>query len=242
MTGLQSRAIDLYSRMQLQRLANFIALASIKLFANTFYTVRNKWVHTHTEDPWQDMRLLVLLNHTSLFEPLLLGAAPWRLIWRISGRILAPGADVTMDRPIAGRLLKYIAPKMMPISRERDETWDNFLEAIEPESVIIIAPEGRMRRANGLDKDGNPMSVRGGVADILEMLGEGKMVIVYSGGLHHVQVPGQGLPKLFKKIQLQCERIDIAEYVDEMWQVDDLPFRKAVVRDMEERMERNVPR
>jgi len=228
--------------MKLQRLANFIALASIKLFFNTFYSVRNKWVHLHDEDPWKDMRLLVLLNHTSLFEPLLLGAAPWRLIWRIAGRIIAPGADVTMERPIAGRLLKYIAPRMVPISRERDETWDRFLDAITPESVIIIAPEGRMRRANGLDKDGNPMSVRGGVADILEMLGSGKMVIVYSGGLHHVQVPGQGLPKLFKHINVQCERLDIAQYVASMKQMPDLTLRKAVVCDLEERMARHVPK
>ncbi|MCB9186390.1 MAG: 1-acyl-sn-glycerol-3-phosphate acyltransferase [Flavobacteriales bacterium] len=228
--------------MSLQRLANFIALASIKLFAITFYKVENTWLHNHEEDPWKGMRLLVLLNHTSLFEPLLLGAAPWRMLWRIAGRIIAPGADVTMDRPIAGKFLKYIAPKMVPISRERDETWDNFLNAIEPESVVIIAPEGRMKRADGLDKHGNPMSVRGGVADILEMLQTGKMVIVYSGGLHHVQVPGQGLPKLFKHIRLQSEKVDIADYIEQMRQMPDVSFRKAVVQDMEDRMELNVPK
>ncbi|MBI1288555.1 MAG: hypothetical protein GC178_13370 [Flavobacteriales bacterium] len=125
--------------MFLQRVANFIALASIKLFARTFYKVENTWLHNYGQDPWKGMRLLVLLNHTSLLEPLLLGAAPWRMLWRIAGRIIAPGADVTMDRPIVGRFLKYIAPKMMPISRQRDETWDRFLESIQPESVIIIA-------------------------------------------------------------------------------------------------------
>lgn len=227
--------------MSAQRVVNFIALASIKLFARMFYRVENTWLHNHEEDPWKGMRLLVLLNHTSLFEPLLLGAAPWRMLWRIAGRIIAPGADVTMDRPIAGKFLKYIAPKMVPISRERDETWDNFLNTIEPESVVIIAPEGRMKRPNGMDKHGNPMSVRSGVVDILEMLQEGKMVIVYSGGLHHVQVPGQGLPKLFKHIRLQCEKLDIKTYVEQMRSVPDVSFRKAVVQDMEERMKRNTP-
>jgi hypothetical protein len=227
--------------MLLQRIVNFMALASIKLFARTFYRVHNHWLHTHTDDPWKDVRLIALLNHTSLFEPLLLGAAPWRMLWRIAGRIIAPGADVTMDRPIAGRLLKYVAPKMVPISRERDETWDNFLRTISADSVVIIAPEGRMKRPNGLDKNGQPMSVKGGVADILQMLGHGKMVLVYSGGLHHVQVPGQGLPHLFKHIEMQCEKLDISWYVQQMQARTEVDFHRAVIQDLEARMKRNVP-
>jgi hypothetical protein len=228
--------------MLIQRITNFISLASIKLFARAFYTVKLTWLHPLDTDPWKNIKLIALLNHTSLFEPLFLGAAPWRLLWRIAGRIIAPGADVTMDRPVAGWFLKYIAPKMVPISRERDETWDRFLNTIESDSVVIIAPEGRMRRANGLDKDGNPMSVRGGVADILEVLPHGEMVIIYSGGLHHVQVPGQGLPKLFKTIEICCEKVNLQEYVKKMKQVPDVSFRKAVVQDMEARMVRHVPR
>ncbi|MGB0916807.1 MAG: 1-acyl-sn-glycerol-3-phosphate acyltransferase [Flavobacteriales bacterium] len=227
--------------MSVARIANFMALASIKLFARTFYKVENKWLHESDGNPWGGLKLLVFLNHTSLFEPLYLGAAPWSMIWQIAGRIIAPGASVTMDRPIAGWLLKYIAPKMIPISRERDETWNNFLDAIEPESIVIIAPEGRMMRENGLDKHGKPMSVRGGVADILEVLPDGEMVLLYSGGLHHVQQPGQGLPKLFKRIQMRTERINIQEYVRQMKSVPNTPFKKAVTSDMEERMKRNVP-
>lgn len=224
------------------RILNFLALASIKLFARTFYRVENTWLNSNPgEDPWKGMRLIVFLNHTSLFEPLLLGAAPWRMLWQMAGRIIAPGADVTMNRPIAGKLLKYIAPKMIPISRERDETWTQFMDAIEPESVVIIAPEGRMMRENGLDKHGNPMSVRGGVADILELLETGEMVIVYSGGLHHVQKPGQGLPKLFKRIRLQCEKINISKYIARMKLNTESSFSKSVKHDLENRMKRNVP-
>ena len=225
------------------RVLNFLALASIKLFARTFYRVENTWLNNKPgEDPWKGMRLIVFLNHTSLFEPLLLGAAPWRMLWQMAGRIIAPGADVTMNRPIAGKLLKYIAPKMIPISRERDETWNQFMDAIEPESVVIIAPEGRMMRENGLDKHGNPMSVRGGVADILELLETGEMVIVYSGGLHHVQKPGEGLPKLFKRIRLQCEKINISKYIATMKQNSESSFTKAVKQDFEDSMKRNVPK
>ncbi len=228
--------------MSLRRIPNFLALASIKLIAQLFYKVETTWLHEHKDDPWKDLKVIALLNHTSLFEPLFLGGAPWRMLWRISGRIIAPGADVTMGRPVAGWFLKFIMPKMVPISRERDDTWDSFLSAIEPESVVIIAPEGRMRRANGMDKNGDPMTVRGGVADILEMLSEGEMVIIYSGGLHHVQVPGQGLPKLFKRIQMNCEKLNIPAYVAQMKAVPNTSFRKAVVADFEARMEQNIPK
>jgi 1-acyl-sn-glycerol-3-phosphate acyltransferase len=227
--------------MRLYKITNFLVLASIKLFARCFYKVENTWLHTEDDDPWKDLKVITLLNHTSLFEPLLLGAVPWRVLWQIAGNIIAPGADVTLDRPVAGWFLKFMMPKMVPISRERDETWANFLNAIKPDSVVIVAPEGRMRRANGLDKNGNPMTIRGGIADILEMLPDGEMVIAYSGGLHHIQVPGQGLPKLFKRIRLQTERLNIRDYVAQMKAVPNTKFRKAMASDLEARMERNVP-
>ncbi len=228
--------------MRISRITNFIVLASIKLFALIFYRVENEWINTEEANPWKGVKLIALLNHTSLFEPLLLGAAPWGMLWRIAGRIISPGASVTMDRPIAGWLLTFIMPKMVPISRERDETWDNFLNAIEEHSVVIIAPEGRMMRGDGLDKNGKPMSVRGGVADILEALPYGEMVLVYSGGLHHIQQPGQGLPKLFKRIKMRCERISIPAYVQQMQEVPGTTFKKAVIQDIEERMKQHVPR
>lgn len=228
--------------MSLQRIANFFSLGSIKLFANVFYSVSNEWVNESEGNPWKGTKLIVFLHHTSLFEPLLLGAAPWSMIWQIAGRIIAPGASVTLERPVAGKLLKYVAPKMIPISRERDETWNNFLDAIEEHSVVIIAPEGRMKRPDGLDKHGNPMSVRGGIADILEVMPNGEMVFVFSGGLHHIQVPGQGLPKLFKPIKVRCERVNIQEYVQEMQQQQEASFKKAVIADMEARMKRHVPK
>ena len=227
--------------MRISRITNFLTLALIKVFSMVFYRANNEWLHEHEEDPWKGVKLIALLNHTSLFEPLYLAAAPWRMLWRIAGRIIAPGADVTMDRPLAGWFLKFIAPKMVPISRERDETWDNFLNLIESYSVVIIAPEGRMKRPTGLDKHGKPMSVRGGVADILEMLPYGEMVLAYSGGLHHVQTPGQGLPKLFKRIEVRCEKLNIEEYVNKMKSHPELPYKKAVIQDLEARMAMNIP-
>jgi len=69
-----------------------------------------------------------------------------------------------------------------------------------------------MKRATGLDSEGRTMSVRGGIADILDSVGEGRMLIAYSGGLHHVQVPGQRFPRLFQTIRMRLEVVEIGEY------------------------------
>ena len=228
--------------MRLYRITNFLVLGGIKLLARTFYRVENKWLHKHEDDPWGGVKLIAFLNHTSLYEPLFLGAAPWRMLWRAAGRIVVPAADITMNRPFVGWLFSFFSPHIVSISRERDETWDKFLNEIQEKSVVIILPEGRMMRATGLDKHGNPMTVRGGVADILELMPSGEMVIIYSGGLHHVQVPGQLIPKFFKRIQIRCEKINIQDYVRQMRKTPDTTFKKAVINDLELRLERNNPK
>ncbi len=228
--------------MRLDRITNFIVLGGIKLLARTFYRVENKWLHKHEDDPWEGVKIIAFLNHTSLYEPLFLGAAPWRMLWRAAGRIVVPAADITMSRPFVGWLFRFISPHIVSISRKRDETWDKFLDEIHEKSVVIILPEGRMMRATGLDKHGNPMTVRGGVADILELVPGGEMVIVYSGGLHHVQVPGQAIPKFFKRIQIRCEKMNIQEYVMQMRGIPNTTFKKAVINDLQLRLERNNPR
>ena len=40
--------------------------------------------------------------------------------------------------------------------------------------------------------------------------------MVYSGGLHHIQVPGELLPTPFKTIRVRMEMIDIAAYKKEL--------------------------
>ena len=69
-----------------------------------------------------------------------------------------------------------------------------------------------MKRKNGLDKQGRKLSIRGGIADILQKKSEGKMLIIYSGGMHHIQAPGEKWPKLFQTIHTRLESTDIAEY------------------------------
>ena len=86
------------------------------------------------------------------------------------------------------------------------------------------------------------MTVRGGIADILESIGEGRMLIGYSGGLHHVQAPGERWPRLFKTIRIRLELLDIGTYRRElMEQAGREGFKRAVVEDLERRRDLYCP-
>jgi hypothetical protein len=64
------------------------------------------------------------------------------------------------------------------------------------------------------------------------------MLLAMSGGLHHVQVPGQRFPKLFKPIRMSLEYLDIPEYKRELG-IDpgEKGFKAAVKRDLQQRTE-----
>ena len=53
------------------------------------------------------------------------------------------------------------------------------------------------------------MIIRGGVAEILDKIHDGYMILALSGGLHHIQIPGQVIPKLFKKISITYTFINV---------------------------------
>lgn len=105
----------------------------------------------------------------------------------------------------------------------------------------MIAPEGRMKRPNGLDRMGKKMTVKGGVADIIESMNEGGMLLCFSGGLHHVQAPGQLLPMPFKTIKMNLAYFDIKEYKESF--PGSVRERKiAMVADLQNRLETDCPK
>lgn len=220
----------------------FTILFSLKILSKIFYRHDFEFVgDVPPGDPWKGLRLVVFLNHTSLFEPVFLGVTPARFIWRLAAHGVVPAADKTTDRPLVGMVFKFIAHRVIAITRQRDDTWTQVLSTIEKNSMVTIAPEGRMKRATGLDLNGNPMTVRGGVADILLALKEGPMLIAYSGGLHHVQIPGH-MPNLFKTVRLRVEVLDIATYIrDRMAEGGPEQFKKSVIRDLERRRDHYCP-
>ena len=220
----------------------FLVILAVKVVSRIFYRIDMRWIGDVPPDPWRHVRLAVILNHTSLYEALFVGGCPNHFLWRIARHGVAPIAQKTKDRALVGRFYGLMAARVISITRERDETWNEVLRQIDPDAMVVILPEGRMKRASGLDSEGNPMTVRGGIADILETIGEGRMLIAYSGGLHHVQAPGEGFPRLFKTIRMRLEAVDIAGYRNALLaEGGPKGFRRAVVRDLERRRDLYCP-
>lgn len=218
----------------------FFVLLSVKCFAHLFYRFDVSWVAAPIKD-WNQAKVLILLNHTSLYEPLFTALFPISQLWRASRQMVVPGADITLNRPIAGRFFKALGPKVISISRKRDQTWTFFLDQIGEDSLIVILPEGRMKRKTGLDKNNRPMSVLGGFTDILEMVDHGQMVILYSGGLHHIQHPGQKIPKIFRTVKAKLELVDLADYHLHFSEFKGKEKKQAMIADLEARLRKHCP-
>lgn len=220
----------------------FLVILGVRVFAKAFYKIDMQWIGNPGKNPWKGIRLVALLNHTSLYEPLFAGGTPTSFAWRIAHHGVVPAAEKTTGRPIVGLLFKFVARNVIPITRERDQTWFEVLNKIDPDSMVVIAPEGRMKRPNGLDSNGQPMTVRGGIADVLELIPSGPMLLAYSGGLHHVQAPGEPVPRFFKTIRMRLERVDIETYRKELIERYGAEnFKRAVREDLERRRDQNCP-
>jgi hypothetical protein len=64
------------------------------------------------------------------------------------------------------------------------------------------------------------------------------MLIKYSGGLHHIHAPGQRFPRLFKRIQVRMEVVEIQEYKAALDQAEHEGFKTEVIRDLTHRRDR----
>lgn len=227
-------------------LARFSLLLLAKVAIRFFYRFEVSWVGKHYEHPFRGIRVGMILNHTSLFEPLFVSTFPVGFLKDIALKGVFPGADKTMNRPFAGQVLKLLAPKVITVTRRRDDTWSSFMDAVGPDSLVLIAPEGRMKRRDGLDSTGRPMTVRGGIVEVFEKLGHGRAVIAYSGGLHHIQAPGEGFPKLFKTLKIAFEAFDIEDYLETFRKNPALSepkaYRQAIIRDLEIRRDKYCPK
>ena len=224
----------------MRSLIGFIIVLFIRTFSKIFYRLEVNWLTAYSPEIWERARMVVLLNHTSLYEPLFSQALPLKFLWRFVSKMVAPAADKTFNRPLVGTFWKMMIPNASTITRKRDESWSHFLKRIDEKSLIVIAPEGRMKRLTGLDSEGKPMTVRGGIADIIEVLDHGSILVGYSGGLHHVQAPGEHFPRLFKTIKMNFEAIDIVAFKKEM-PAESREFKLKVLESFQKRLEANCP-
>lgn len=222
------------------RVIRFALLLTLKVLSSLFYPCKAQWSPVKIRD-WQDIKLIIFLNHTSLFEVLFIQLISVKGLWIIADRFIVPGAEISLNRPIVGKILHTLIPGIIPISRKKDDTWQHFLSFVNHDKITTILPEGRMKRRNGLDKNGQPMSVRGGFVDILQKLNHGKILFVYSGGLHHIQAPGEKLPKLFKSIKANLEIVDLASYKQQFTMEDSTEFKTQVITDVSNKLRDNIP-
>ncbi len=220
---------------------SFTVMSAVKILSWLFYRFEINWLSEERFEALNRVKLIVVLNHTSLYEALFVRLAPFPFLWRIARHLLVPIADITAERPIVGKFFKSLLPGFVPISRKRDESWEHFLKRVNDDAIVGILPEGRMRRHDGNDKHGKPMTVRAGVADILDELDDGNILFVYSGGLHHIQVPGQTLPRVFKKIKVNMEIVSIDEYKKELHQPESEGRKAAFVKDIQTRLDELTP-
>jgi hypothetical protein len=219
----------------------FKLLVLIKWISQIFFRYRGEWVDSRPHTRWSDIRMLVFLNHTSLYEPVLAGFAPYSLLWRFAFHGVLPVAEKTIKRRI-GLFFRLMARNVVTVTRQRDETWDQLLNRIDRDAIVMILPEGRMMRRNGLDALGREMTVRGGIADVLDVLDNGEMLLVYSGGLHHIQAPGDRLPRPFKNIRARLEFVDIPSYKRKLYSDRVFEsFKAAVIDDLTRRRDANCP-
>lgn len=221
----------------------FVLLLLVKGFSKLFWRLKSTWIGEQVPRPWhQDIRICAILHHTSLYEPIFAGLPPAGFLLRIARDGVVPIAEKTLNRPVVGTFFKLVAGNVVPITRKRDETWRQVVAQAGPHSMIIILPEGRMKRRSGCDSEGKPMTVRGGIADLLLNVEDGYMLIAYSGGLHHVQAPGELLPRVFKTVRMNLELVDIRAYRERLLtDVGEEVFRRAVVSDLESRRDRFCP-
>ena len=219
----------------------FLLLLLVRATARLLFSLREEWMPSKPADMAKDTRIVAILNHTSLYEPLIAGYASTRLLWRFARHGVLPVAEKTMKRRI-GLFFRFIVRHPVTVTRQRDATWEEFLNKIDDRALVVILPEGRMKRRTGLDSKGQPMTVRAGIADIIEALPSGRMLMVYSGGLHHIQAPGELLPRPFKSIFCRFEMIDITQYKHDL-AIDhpDLSFPRAVVQDLTVRRDTYCP-
>jgi hypothetical protein len=225
----------------IKAIITFALLVAVKTTAKIFFKLESEWIDGEPDNYALRTRIVAILNHTSLYEPLIAGYAQYKLLWKFARHGVLPVAEKTMKRRI-GLFFRLLVRHPIVVTRQRDKTWYNVLSKADSKAITIILPEGRMKRATGLDSEGREMTIRGGIADILEALPNGRMLMVYSGGLHHIQVPGELLPTPLKTIRCRMEMIDISSYKEELKRdYPDLEFRRAVIADLTRRRDEYCP-
>lgn len=197
----------------------FLLLSLLKISGVVLYPSKLNWIGARPKS-WDEVSLVLFLNHTSLFEFVYAVALPFSFLDKLSKNLVMPVASTTLEKPFTGFLFKNLAPHTISLTRKRDESWKYFLDRITEDKICIFMPEGQMKRRNGLDKNGRPMKVKTGVYDLMQKYRGKNMVLVYGHGLHHVFAPGDKFPRVFKKVEADIEFLSVNDYLTNFEELD----------------------
>ena len=89
----------------LKVLISRVILLGTKALTHIFF--HHRLVQLNQGD-WKEVKMLVYLNHTSLFEVLFCWATPVSFLMRLAKNLSLPGATKTLNRPIVGFFWKLI--------------------------------------------------------------------------------------------------------------------------------------
>ena len=119
----------------------FILLVIVNVSARVFFKLKNDWITPEPANYAKGTRIIAILNHTSLYEPLIAGYAPYNLLWKFARHGVLPVAEKTMKRRI-GLFFSFLVRHPVVVTRQRDHTWDEVLNRIDSKAIVIILPEG----------------------------------------------------------------------------------------------------
>ncbi len=78
----------------------FLLLLAVRATSRLLFRLREDWMPAKPHEMADDTRIVAILNHTSLYEPLIAGYASTKLLWRFARHGVLPVAEKTMKRPI----------------------------------------------------------------------------------------------------------------------------------------------
>ena len=78
------------------------------------------------------------------------------------------------------------------------------------------------------------------IEHIIDRLEDGTILLCHSGGLHHIQKPGQHLPRIFQPIRMHVEVIELTEY-KARFSKNTRERKIQIVQDLQNRLDTECP-
>jgi 1-acyl-sn-glycerol-3-phosphate acyltransferase len=204
--------MSLFERIMIYITQNFCKIFTLATF-NIFF--RTKYVNGRNIP--KKGGVVVCPNHSSYFDPPLIGSVTFRRIFRFMAR------DTLFKNPIGGALITWMGAFPVRRAAVDRKSWDIFVKLVQRGECVMLFPEGT-RTPDGEIHEGKPG------AGMLMYKARAKVVPVYAHGVYDAWPKGQKGPSLFKNIT-----VIYGELMD-MTDLYDLPEGKEVYQQITDRV------